>query len=466
MKILRVAVLVSLICGPAAAQVPDDILEVEIGVQRLLRQATPVERIAVGDPKIADVNIVNRRDLLLTGKSLGVTSLLIWTGAAATPKAFRVRVISVRDATAKKPDVELKDASAEPGRTLEGVLPNLLAHRRARLAAQTDGKPPVDLSRVDLDSQVMTDIKIAELSRRTLQQFGFNVLKSTGNAFYGVAPPGTLNGVGFPSFPFTEPSSIPTGGQAGGTQANPNAGRATGVFSASGSQLPFASAFNLLVGNPAQGLLGLLSLLEGRGLVRVLAEPSLLAMSGQTATFLAGGEFPVPVSQGGGSVGSVTIQYKEFGVRVSLTPTVLARDRIGLKVAPEVSDLDFSNGVSVGGVNVPALIVRRTETTVELGDGESFVISGLVSNNLVNNVDKVPWLGDLPILGSFFKSTQVSRQDKELVMVVTPRLVRPLANGAKLPPLPGARWGNYQPSSAELLLLERGRFREPTGFSR
>ena len=110
--------------------------------------------------------------------------------------------------------------------------------------------------------------------------------------------------------------------------------------------------------------------------------------------------------------------------------------------------------------------MRRTETTVELGDGESFVISGLVSSNLVNNVDKVPWLGDLPILGTFFKSTRVSRQEKELVMVVTPRLVRPLAAGAKLPALPGARYDHYDPSSAELLLLERGRFREPTGFSR
>ncbi len=466
MKTNWVMVLMLALLGSSfAAVAQDEVLEVEIGVQRLLRQDKPVERIAVGDPKIADVNIVNRRDLLLTGKSLGVTSLLIWVGGAS-PKAFRVRVGAVREAATKKPDAELKDATAEPGRTLEGVLPNLLAHRRARLAAQTDGKSPTDLSSVSLETQVMTEIKIAELSRRTLQQFGFNVLKSAGNSLLGVSPPGTLNGVGFPAFPYTQPGSIPSGGDQGGQIANPNANQPTGTFTTSGSQLPFASAFNLVIGNPTQGLLGLLSLLEGRGLARVLAEPSLLAMSGQTATFLAGGEFPVPVSQGGGSGGSVTIQYKEFGVRLSLTPTVLAKDRIGLKVAPEVSDLDFSNGVSVGGVSVPSLTVRRTETTVELGDGESFVISGLVSNNLVSNVDKVPWLGDLPILGAFFKSTRVSRQEKELVMVVTPRLVRPLAAGSKLPALPGARFDRYDPSSAELLLLERGRFREPTGFSR
>lgn len=455
--------------GSAAAQAADAVLEVEIGVQRLLRQEKPVERLAVGDPKIADVNVVNRRDLLLTGKSLGVTSLLVWLGGAPAPQAFRVRVVAVREAAAKKPDTELKDATAEPGRTLEGVLPNLLAHHRARLAAQTDGKvPTTDLSSVNLETQVMTEIKIAELSRRTLQQFGFNLLKNSGNLLAGVAPPGTLSSIGFPAFPYTQPNTVTQSNSNGADTfaANPNAGQPTGTFTTSGSQLPFASAFNLVIGNPTQGLLGLLSLLEGRGLARVLAEPSLVAMSGQTASFLAGGEFPVPVSQGGNNGGSVTIQYKEFGVRLALTPTVLAKDRIGLKVAPEVSDLDFSNGVSVGGVSVPSLIVRRTETTVELGDGESFVISGLVSSNLVNSVDKVPWLGDLPILGAFFKSTRVSRQEKELVMVVTPHLVRPLAAGAKLPPLPGARFDKYDPSSAELLLLERGRFREPTGFSR
>ena len=465
MKSISVVAVATLLAVSFPAFAADPVLDVEIGVPRLLRQASNVERVAVGDPKIADVNVVARRDLLVTGKALGITSLLIWRGGA-TPEAYRVRVIPTVDGTAKKPDEELKNTRVEQGRTLEGVLPNLLAHRRAKLAAQAQNKEVTDLSSVNLESQVMTEIKIAEVSRRTLQQFGLNLLKSTGNTLVGLGAPGAITGIGYPAFPYRQPGSIPNGGQAGGVIANPNAGQPTGTFSVSGSQVPLANAFNLIAGNPVRGLLGVLSILEGRGLARVLAEPSLVAMSGQTASFLAGGEFPVPVSQGGSSGGAVTIQYREFGVRVSLTPTVLARDRIALKVAPEVSDLDFSNGITVSGVSVPSLTVRRTDTTVELGDGESFVISGLVSSNLLTNVDKVPWLGDLPILGAFFKSTRLSKQEKELVMIVTPHLVRPLTKGAKLPPLPGARFDRYDPNMAETLLLERGNFRQPTGFSR
>ncbi|HZP11892.1 MAG TPA: type II and III secretion system protein family protein, partial [Nevskiaceae bacterium] len=181
----------------------------------------------------------------------------------------------------------------------------------------------------------------------------------------------------------------------------------------------------------------------------------------------AGGEFPVPVSQGGANIGSVTIQYKEFGVRLSLTPTVLARDRIALKVAPEVSDLNFSAGIQVSGVAVPALNVRRTDTTIELGDGETFVISGLVSNNLLSNVDKVPWLGDIPVIGALFRSSRINREDKELIMVVTPHLVRPLARGAPQPPLPGSRYDEYRPGAASFIFLENGNFNStPSGYSR
>src|SRR5690606_4039263 len=147
-------------------------------------------------------------------------------------------------------------------------------------------------------------------------------------------------------------------------------------------------------------LLGVISVLEANGFAYTLAEPSLTAMSGQSATFLAGGEFPIPVEQ---RDGAVTVEYKEFGVRLTLTPTVLDRDRIMLKVAPEVSELDFTAAVQAAGVSVPALTVRRTETAIQLGDGESFVISGLISRNNTGNVDKVPLLGDLPILGAFFK---------------------------------------------------------------
>ncbi|MCK9509543.1 MAG: type II and III secretion system protein family protein, partial [Pigmentiphaga sp.] len=191
-----------------------------------------------------------------------------------------------------------------------------------------------------------------------------------------------------------------------------------------------------------------LSLLESHGMARVLAEPTLVALSGQSAKFLAGGELPVPSS---GGLGSTVVTYKPFGIALTVTPTILSKDRIALKVAPEVSDLDWNNGLTMNSVQIPAVVTRRADTTVELGDGESFVIGGLVSRSTISNLDKVPFLGDLPIIGAFFRGMRYSQQEKELMIVVTPRLVQPLARGVELP-LPGAKekidtptnaWGHF-----------------------
>ncbi len=196
-----------------------------------------------------------------------------------------------------------------------------------------------------------------------------------------------------------------------------------------------------------------LGLLENTGMARILAEPTLVAMSGQNASFLAGGEIPVPQA---GGLGVQSVTYKPFGIGLTVTPTVLSRDRIALKVAPEASELDYANSVPVingdSTTMMPALRTRRADTMVELGDGESFVVSGLVSRQTIANVNKIPLLGDLPIIGSFFRSIQYSQEDRELVIVVTPRLVRPIARGVALP-LPGDReevrdtpgnvWGYY-----------------------
>lgn len=422
----------------AASSSTPDLIQVEQGTHKLVRTPAGVARIAVGDPAIADINVINRRELLVSGKSLGVTSLLVWATKTGSPTEYRIRVGAVQDPTraSRPPDPELAGAVIDPGLQLEGSLPNLLAHRRAKTSAlqgAKDGKV-ADRSSVALETQVMTDVKIAEVSRRTLQSYGLNFFKANSQFTLGVSPPGSQNGVG--SFSGEISSSI----------------------------LPVQNAFNILFTNSGQGLLGALSLLEQKGLAHTLAEPSLVAMSGQTASYLAGGEFPVPVAQGGSTSGGITVTYKEFGVRLSLTPTVLSRDRIALKVAPEVSDLDFSAGIQIGGVAVPSLIVRRTDTSIELGDGETFVISGLVSRNLVNNVNKVPWLGSLPVIGSLFRSTSINIEDKELVMVVTPHLVRPLAREAQLPQLPGAKYDHYAPSFTQTMFMESGNF--DTGFSK
>jgi pilus assembly protein CpaC len=177
-------------------------------------------------------------------------------------------------------------------------------------------------------------------------------------------------------------------------------------------------------------LAGAIDLAAKDGLVTILAEPNLTALSGETASFLAGGEFPIPVSQGNQSV---TIEYKQYGVSLAFTPIVLADGRISMRVRPEVSELSDAGALKLGGFNVPALTTRRAETTVELGSGQSFMLAGLLRNSNTNSIDKAPFLGDLPILGALFRSTKYRRQETELVIIVTPYLVRPVSNQLALP---------------------------------
>ena len=414
--------------------------EVENGTHELLRRERAVVRVAVGDPEIAAVNVINRKELLVTGRKLGESSLLIWPEGNREPERLLLRVVPIASAQGA-PDAELAGAAIRPGVGLSGPLPNVLAHRRARAQAGQGMEEDAlnDTSRVTLETQVLTEIKIAEVSRRTAQRYGFNFSRGIGDTTASIVTPGGLNGV----------SNTPNG------------------FALDSGFVPLSNAFNLVLGDAANNVLGVLSVLESKGMARTLAEPSLTATSGQTASFLAGGEFPVPVSQGGATAGGITVEFKEFGVRLNLTPTVLSKDRIALKVAPEVSELDFTAGIQISGTSVPALVTRRTDTSVELGNGESFVISGLVSSTQVNDLDKVPWLGDVPILGAFFKSAERRNEERELIMVVTPHLVRPLGANAQLPRLPGSKEDRYDPRFDQLFFQETGEFDQSSfGFSR
>lgn len=429
----------------AAADEPDAwTVRLETGSHRLLPQPRPLARIAIGDPQVADVELLSAREVLLYAKKVGVTELKLWPkdGAQAS---YRIVVdtpsAAAREAIAVADEAGLQLRSAGPLLRLEGESQSLPGQVEARRALRT-GSPPaefVDAARQGFDQQVQAEIKVVEVSRRALMQSGVTLGKNTMDTTLSITPPGALSGVqGGGSEPFTLESSS--------------------------GFLPIAQAFNLVAGNAGKGLLGIMSLLEANGFAYTLAEPSLTVMNGQSASFLAGGEVPIPVSQG--TSGAISIQYREYGVRLQLTPTILDRERIVLKVAPEVSELDATTAVQSGGVSVPGFTVRRTETTVQLADGESFVISGLISRNTASAVDKVPFLGDIPILGAFFKSTRFDRSDKELIMIVTPRLVRALAAGTATPPLPGAREGAYQPGFAELMFLESGRYTAiRSGFS-
>lgn len=295
--------------------------------------------------------------------------------------------------------------------------------------------PQLAAAQALLPSQVQADVRFVEVSRSKVKEVGIRMFGTSSNNFlFGSPGSNTL-------------ASVPIGGIAGTATATPLV----------------ESGFNILFGGGSRQFLMALNALEGSGFAYTLARPSLVALSGQTASFLAGGEVPIPVPSSGSD--SISIEYKEFGVRLSLTPTVIDSRRITLKVAPEVSELDYNAGVVIQGTTVPALQVRRTDTTVSLADGESFVIGGLINTRNQSVVEKLPGLGSIPVLGALFRSSSIQREDKELLMIVTPHLVQPLAADARLPELPGEALRRYDPNSFRLLFLEDGRFDRFNGLS-
>jgi pilus assembly protein CpaC len=266
---------------------------------------------------------------------------------------------------------------------------------------------PVSRLKVATPLQVTLKVKIAEVSRDVLKQIGVNLLSHDGTGGFqfglGQGNPGT----------FGSPA-------VGTTPAVPKGLNIASVGTTLGAA---GKLFGL-------DLLGSLDLAQTDGLATILAEPNLTALSGETASFLAGGEFPIPVSQ---SLGAVTIEYKQYGVGLAFTPIVLADGRISMRVRPEVSELSDAGSVTLNNFKVPALTTRRAETTVELGSGQSMMIAGLLRNNNSNSITKAPFLGDLPILGMLFRSTKFQRQETELVVIVTPYLVRPVSGQLATP---------------------------------
>ncbi len=408
--------------GSAAASDAAPHLDLNVGKQQLLEPGGSVARIAVGDPAVLDVKVLRdlntdaakpRAQLLLTPKAAGQTSLAVWPSKGA-PQHWLVRV-------------------SGPRLLLTRRLASLPEHAQALADASSSaakGTALVDRSQIDVASNtVQVDVQVVEFKKSALRRAGMNLQSGGPNNHgfqFGVFTPGS-GGSG---------SSSSSGGSSTGTGSTDGSGSSSG----SGGTTAITSAMNLVLGFgrafSGQGITAQLGFLESNGMARVLAKPTLVAHTGQSASFLAGGEIPIPVPS---RDGNVAIQYKEFGVKLQLTPTVLSDERIALKVAPEASDLDYSQGVSISGVTVPAVRTRRTDTMVELADGESFIIGGLVSRSTTSSVNKVPLLGDLPILGTFFKNMNYSQDETELLIIVTPRLVQPLPAGTNIEALlPGA----------------------------
>ena len=432
-------VLFSCLCSLVTVAQAEDAsgYDLAVGDQQVYVHAKAVKRVAVSNPDIASISMLTSRNLMITGKQAGVTEIAIWENEKAATPAKRIRVaVQVSVALEKQRLTLSKNIKLLPAGNqvaITGEADSLEDHAFARQAIDKNTSVPMDATLSGFDNQVQIDIKVVEVSKQNMMRAGFFLGKNSRNTTLSMGSPGNLGGV-------RRGPPVTFGG---------NQGENFTLDSASGF-LPVPNAFNFVAGNASRGLLGTLSILEANGFAYTLAEPSLTAFSGQSASFLAGGEFPIPIQSGAGGLGGITIRYKEYGVRLMLTPTVLDSNRIFLKVSPEVSEIDFTNAVQTGGVAVPGLRVRRTDTSVALGDGESFVISGLVSRNTLQDVDKVPGLGNLPIIGAFFRSTRFDREDKELLMIVTPHLVRPIAKDARLPAMPGGNLREYNPSFSDL----------------
>lgn len=396
--------------APAAAQPvaarPSETLNLSQGTGTLVRLSAPMTDVFVANDQIADVQVRSSTQLYVFGKSSGETTIYATTKGGRVAYAATVRVGSNTGSLNEMMRLAMPDAAIQVTPMNNLVLltgtvasPGDVEEAQRLVQAYVGGTTQV-VSRLRSATplQVALRVKIAEVNRSVLKEVGFNLLGSNGSGF---------------SIAQGEGIYVPPGGEA------PDSATYGAILrSATGTTIGLAkNIFGL-------DLVSRLQLAETDGLVTTLAEPTLTALSGETASFLAGGEFPVPISQ---SLGSVTIEYKQYGVGLAFTPYVLADGRISMRVRPEVSELSSEGSIRLNGFNVPALTTRRAETTVELGSGQSFMIAGLLRNSNTNNIDKAPFLGDIPILGALFRSTSFRRQETELVIIVTPYLVRPVS---------------------------------------
>ncbi len=381
-----------------------------------------VTRVAITNPAVADVTVVDTRELLIDGKGAGTVSLIIWG-----PSPIRVQYDVVVDpgvsALQRQIQTLFPGEDITANETPEAVVltghasNNIVMLRAAEIAQAIVPKAKVInmllLPGGNGSQQVMLQVRIAEVNRTALQNLGVSLF--TGGVGYKDVIARTT----------TQQFSAPT---FDGLRAE----YVDGKLVSSEGQNTFGDFLNLFLFSNKLDVGVLIKALQTRGHLQSLAEPNLIAYNGQEASFLAGGELPVPIVSG--NSGAVSVEYKEFGVRLNFTPTI-AGDVIRLKVRPEVSALDFANGITIGGFRVPALITRRAQTDVELRDGQSFAIAGLLNNVAQETRQEIPLLSRLPFIGNLFKSKGNTQDRTELMVLVTPRLVKPL-NPDEVPPLP------------------------------
>jgi pilus assembly protein CpaC len=380
------------------------------GRSTVLTTPFDVTRIAVTNPAVADALVVQPREVLIDGKGSGTVSLIVW--GAGQRRQYDVVVdpgVTTLQQTFQQlfPGEDIRVAMNDESIILTGhASSNGVMLRAGEIAEGMSSKTGVinmlQLPGAAESQQVMLQVRVAEVNRRAIQELG--------TSLFALRPKESFRTTTqqFPAPEFNDDGN--------------------------GTKLVFSDFLNVFYFNPKEGLGAVIKALEQKGLFQSLAEPNLIAYNGQEASFLAGGEFPVPVVQGSGLTAAVTILFKEFGVKLNFKPTI-AGDVIRLRVRPEVSSLDFNNGISLEGFRIPALITRRAETDLELRDGQSFVMAGLLNNTTQNDTANIPFLSKIPLIGHLFKSKAERMERTELMVLVTPRLVRPL-DPDEVPPLP------------------------------
>jgi pilus assembly protein CpaC len=398
---------------PPAAAARD--LFVTAGKSLVVDSPVVIQRVAVADSLLAEAIAVTPREVLVNGIKPGETSLIIWQQGGNR----LIFDLNVRSSTSGIEGVRRELAKELPGQDvsvsvennsvfLRGVVKNLVNADRAAAIAGTLGKV-VNLLQVEVgpvDAQVLLKVRFATVDRSVSKDLGANLFSTGGLG-------GTVGSVS--TGQFSTPSV---------THSNDK------------TEFTLSDALNLFLFRPDLNLGATLRLLQGKNMLEMLAEPNVLAIDGKPASFLAGGEFPFPILQGGGAAGAVTIQWREFGIRLNFLPKITPRGTIRLQVTPEVSSLDFANGLTFQGFHMPAISTRRVQTEIELESGQTFAIGGLLDNRVTETWSKVPGLGDVPLLGKIFRSLSKSKTNSELLVMVTPELVRPMSSDQQAPSIP------------------------------
>ena len=420
-----------LLMAGASHAIAQESYQLGIDDSRVLSFSRLVDRALVRNPEIVSVKVLSSRELLITGQRAGSTVLEIWhRDGVKQALSIAVEGEIVSEARRREslrtlvrrldPEGRVAVEVQERRAILTGAVSN--ADRRQRLEAMVTamGYQPVNLITLEGSQQVQLSVRVAELVKGNPLRSGASFADKRDRLM--VLPPGSGSSANF----------LLELQQAAGSATLP---------------VPHSDAFQIHI-NPAKAsLFGLLNLMEGHNLARVLAQPTLVVESGKTAKFLAGGEVPIPIAQ---DENTISVDYKEFGVMVEFTPRILDDGIISIDVTPEVSNIDEAAGITLGSIRIPGFRTRRTQTTVSVKDGESFMVGGLLQDEIRSVVQKVPLFGDIPILGALFRSSAYDKDQSELAIIVTPRIVTPTPAGETIP-LPGE--GLDRPSTAEAILL-------------